>query len=264
LLDSAIVLDPRLASAWFWKARLIGVTSFYLKQHRMETLAMIQPDNERALPPAARAVELAPDRPIYRELYESLLQATGRTDEEYRAHPLTDSPWGGKGTLAGLDEDWSQVPVPAGAVELSSNDLFGSANTVSGSSERRVIRNRTYAFPGTAAELERHFESVWTGFAWKQVTAQDFAADPLAAMLAPAPSDSVKMFQANLEWTVERGRKVLRLPWGTGPDDSWESMNLFVIELWGQAGGTRSGPLESIRTNPYCLLTLANRRALSR
>ncbi len=274
LLDSALVLAPRFAPAWFWKARLIGQASFYHRDHRVETLAMIQPDNDRALPPAARAVELAPDQPIYRELYESLLKATGRTDEAYRTHPLVDRPWRAanrSGTLAGLEEQFDLIPLPAGAVLLGSSDLLGSAKADSGTADRRVIRTRRYAVPNSAGELEQHFATAWPGFAWKLVTPEDLAGGLFGAMIAPALSDTtngrVRMFYAALQWRSENGRQDLRLPWGVGPDDGvrpWDGVALLATELTGPAGGTRTGALEAIRTDPYCLLTVANMRTLPR
>jgi hypothetical protein len=274
LLDSALVLEPRFAPAWFWKARLIGRPSFYRKEHRVESLSMIQPDNERALSPAARAVDLAPHHPIYRELYQSLLKATGRTDEEYRAHPNDDVPWraNGRGSLAGFEEkDWALVPLPPGAVLLSSSDLLGKTSAEPRAVERGVLQTRRYAVPGSANELERHFAASWPGFVWKPVTAEDLSGDPFGAMFAPALTDSahgrVRLFSAVLEWGSESGRRVLQLPWGQSSDEATrarDGITLLTLELTGEAGGMRLGPLESIRTDPYCVLTLASLRALPR
>lgn len=265
LADSAIAIEPRLASASYWKARFLSRPAFYFKEHRHETFSMINPDNNRALPAAARAVELAPDQPLYRELYESLLQATGRTDEEYRAHPLADEPWRASGSLAGLEEELGQVPVPAGSVLLESTDLQGAASADPRSGNRAVLRTRQYAVPGSFGELQRHFARTWPGLAWKEVKQEDFASDPVAALFAPDLSDTtngrVRMFTSLLEWRSDDGKRRLTVPWGEGPDVA-EGISLLATELSGKAGGNRTGPLASIQTDPYCLLKLVNRRAL--
>jgi hypothetical protein len=265
LVDSALVIEPRLASAWYWKARILGRPALYVKEHRHETLSWINPDNNRALPAAARAVQLVPDQPLYRELYESLLKATGRTEEEYRAHPLADEPWRTSGSLAGLEEELDQVPIPGGAVLLESVDLQGATNGDPRSGGRGVLRTRQYAVPASFRELERHFAGTWPGLAWREVKPEDLAADPVGALFAPAISDTtngrVRMFTSSLEWRSEDGQKRLTLPWGEGPDFT-EGISLLAIELTGKVGGDRVGPLASIHTDPYCLLKLVNRRNL--
>ena len=267
LLDSALVIDPRLASAWFWKARILGRPAMYLKEHRMETLSWINPDNNRALPAAIRAVELAPDRPVYRELYESLLQATGRTDAEYREHPLEDEPWHAAGSLAGLDEELDQVPVPAGAVLLESSDFQTAMNEDPRSTGRGVLRTRTFAVPASAAELERHFATTWPGFAWKPVTPEDLAGNFFGELQASALTDTtngkVRMFTSFLSRRSENGKTVLQLPWGEGGETT-DGISFVVTELTGKVGGDRLGRLATIRTDPYCLLKLVNGRSLSR
>lgn len=157
-LDRVIALEPRLAEAYYWKAR---ISATQIPRFVDGTFQMVA-DWDQAAVWSSRAVELAPESVRVRELLALALAQQGATD---RALEVIGSVEGGKHLLAMILKDFKGFPLPASAVALPERaQTFAQMFAVDARARFGPQRVRAYLVPGPASELAAFFKAQWPTF----------------------------------------------------------------------------------------------------
>jgi len=159
-LDRAITIDPGLAEAYFWKARLYAIQRLQV----IDGEPVIQADWDRALEPARQAVALAPEEDRYRVVLGLCLAQQG---DITGALDVLRGVEKGKHVLFRILDDFQHIPVPESArswprmAEASAEMFAGAPGGLRAFAPQRV---RAYLVPITPEELEAYYREHWPDF----------------------------------------------------------------------------------------------------
>ncbi len=159
-LDRALIQEPTNAEAFYWKARLHGISGPGLRDDRA---VIVVDDLDRVIGSAKRAVDLAPDNVTYREALAIFLVGGQRWAE---ATTALDPVMGGRHPIALLLRDHEALPLPPGAVFWQEeSDRFAELQRTSGTFRTYSdVRTRVYTVPGPVAAVEAFYRDRWPGF----------------------------------------------------------------------------------------------------
>lgn len=158
LLDRLLVLEPRLAEAYYWKARLLAMSNPRFDGDSL----IINVDWDGCLSTVERAVELAPAEGRYRELLA--LARAEHGDFAGAADAVRDLD-GGKNLVYLLLSDFTAVPMPEDRIALPRvQSTFAEMYGQSGLGGYSNLRVRAFAVPGGAKRIEEFYRVTWPEF----------------------------------------------------------------------------------------------------
>jgi len=161
LLDHALALQPQSAEAYYWKARLFGVTAPYLNENSFEIRPL---DAGRSVAFARKAVDLAPAEVRYSVALAQYLDRDLAPKEAMKV--LEALPDGRHHPLYALLGDFDAFQLPEQAVfNRAMSQTMTQAQTARGTlRDYRPNRVRCYVIPAAAKEFEPFFIQHWPGF----------------------------------------------------------------------------------------------------
>ncbi len=192
-LDRAIELEPEMAEAYYWKARL-----FAIDRVRMEGgEPVMRADWDLAIEPARQAVALAPREERYRVVLGLSLAQQG---DIVGALDVLRDVEKGKNVLFRILEEFERVPVPASAqpfprmAQVSAEMFAGAPGGLRFFAPQRV---RAFVFPGSPQDLEVFYRRYWPDF---RLLPEDGDPDVFGQYLEPkgdgfVPSKSLEAIQ---------------------------------------------------------------------
>ena len=158
-LERALALEPELAEAHYWKARMHGRKRALLRDGRIHQDFV---DLELALRHAARAVALVPNSgPYRRALALCLVEAQRPLDAIAAIRPVDD----GRDPIHLLLRDLESLPVPKGALlSTADSESFAQQQMARGRfNDYPQLRVRFYVVPLPALGIESAFAERWAG-----------------------------------------------------------------------------------------------------
>ncbi len=159
-LDQAIALEPGLAEAYFWKARLYGIQRVQLEDGE----PVLRADWDRALEPARQAVALAPEEDRYRVVLGLSLAQQGDVAAALDALREVEH---GKHVLFRILEDFEHIPIPESAhpwprmAEASAEMFAGAPGGLRAFAPQRV---RAFVIPLSPEDLAAYYRDHWPDF----------------------------------------------------------------------------------------------------
>lgn len=162
-LDRAIELNPELASAHYWKARVYGTRRLAL----VDGAPRYAYDYDQAAAHAGHAVELEPTNAWYRDALAQYLAFTGAYDDAAEAMTGFEE---GRPLLSDLIQDMRALPLPPMRVrdDVVPNDLADRA--VERAEARGYdlpnarVRYASWVVRGSLDDIERFYREHWPDF----------------------------------------------------------------------------------------------------
>lgn len=159
ILDRILELDPLNAEAYYWKARMAGMSGVSVSKvdGRPEFRG---PDLDRAISFCRKAVELKPDEEDYREALAIYFTLAGRFRE---AEDVMKEVRKGNHPMYQLLKDRNRFPIPKTAVfdprmTATLVELYGAAPS---RPSYVGLRFFSYVYPGPFSEVEKIYREQW-------------------------------------------------------------------------------------------------------
>ena len=211
MLDRAVALQPTVAEAFYWMARLHGLERLRIEDGE----PVLRSRWDLAVSPAEQAVALAPQEDRYRIVLGMSLAETGDVE---RAREVLRTAEHGRNVLYLILEDFARIPIPKHAIrhqrmEGAAAEMFAGAP--GGLSQYGPQRVRVYVVSGTMVELEPFFRAEWPDF--RLLPSKEGDSTTFAQFLRPkgdglVPSKSLDALEGNrtpptgiMVWVRQRG-----------------------------------------------------------
>lgn len=254
LLDHAIVITPRNAEAYYWKARLYGIRTPPLLATLVKNDVR---DMDRATDAMKKAVELAPGVVLYNETLASYLVESQRFSE---AATSLSGVAGGRHPMYLLLKDLEQVHVPPGAVpDFAGTERLVEMKRESGEMpDYANLRIRSWAIPGSAAGVEAFYRAKWPGFV--------FLKKPFP--IEPPNGVALTMYFELLRWEAG-GLVPLGKPKSFTEKDAQNKIMITLMEVRADSGNARE-VIPSAELLPegsqklFCVVAVFNRHVVNR
>lgn len=160
-LDKALALDPNNAETYYWKARVLGLSST-----GAEAVGAAEALDPMPVISAARtATRLAPTNATYREYLAASLLRAGQTAEALQE--LAKLP--GKHPILQLVDDMDVVVAPKGAEPDADRVVDIVRNVFSGQMDvfrYPGFRARAFAVPSSPADVRAFYARIWPSIRW--------------------------------------------------------------------------------------------------
>lgn len=252
MLDRAVAIAPRNAEIYYWKARLFGVRTPPLLAGSIQSDVS---DMDRAADAMNKAVELAPGVVLYRETLAYYLVESRRFRE---AATSLAGVAGGRHPMYLLLKDLEQMPAPPGAVpDLATAERLVDIKRQSGQMlDYTNLRIRSWAVPGSAADVEAFYRAKWPGFVF------------LEQPLEPQDGVTLATYGALLRWEADGLVPVRKLKSITDKD-AQNKVSMTLLEIRAGSGNAREvTPSAELLPEPsqklFCVLTVFNRHVVNR
>jgi TonB family protein len=156
-LDHALALEPGRADAYYWKARIYGITQPVLRDNKFVHVPI---DLQESIRDCRRATELAPDNVPYHEALAQYLIMDGKFDDAAEAmHTVA----GGQHIISLLLADRKALPVPDGAIPAGAEGFAEMEMERGRIHDYPMLRVQTYLLQIPASDVVAFYQKRFSG-----------------------------------------------------------------------------------------------------
>jgi len=251
MLDAILSEHPQSDKAHYWKARLYGMGEPQMRDGKLIT----QPhDLEQAISHSLKAVEIKPDKMLYREVAAAYYIEQGNWDPAGNIVSELDP----EHPIPVLVADMQSFPMPAGTIELNEMSR-GLAQVIQkrGLGYER-IRARAYMVPLSIESLTTFYKGKWKRFRlFKDKERQDFYLQ-FIKLYGGKMKPSLTKSDLPKEQTVA-SKQIATLFGGLGTGKKKQGIMMMVVEGTNVDTEHRVS-MQAPAQGDFCLVQLINQR----